>query len=99
MHARYLSPAEWEMVQAARYYESQVPNLGFEFLSEIRSVVKEIQAHPEVSPKVKGLIRRRVVRRFPYSILYRVDLDEIVILAVMHQHRNPDYWHTRNGVR
>lgn len=35
MRARYLSPAEWALVQAARHYESQVPNLGFEFLLEI----------------------------------------------------------------
>jgi len=95
MPVRFLSPAEWEMVQAAYYYESKVPLLGSEFLSEVRRVVKGIEAHPEAAAKVKGEIRRRILRRFPYAILYQVDPDEIVILAVMHLRRRPDYWHGR----
>jgi len=95
MRARYLSPAEWEMVQAARYYESHVQNLGFDFLSEINRAVKSIEDQPEAAPIIKGLIRRRIIRRFPYAILYQIDPTEIVILAVMHQHRDPDYWHDR----
>lgn len=95
MRARYLSPAEWEMVQAARYYEARVQGLGFDFLSEINRVVKSIEDQPEASPIIKGLIRRRIIRRFPYAILYQIDQTEIVILAVMHQHRDPDYWHGR----
>ena len=92
---RFLSPAEWEMVQAARYYESKVPRVGSEFLSEVQRVVQGIAIHPEAAPKVKGKIRRRILTRFPYAILYQVDPDEIVILAVMHLRRHPDYWHSR----
>ena len=95
MPARFLSPAEWEMVQAARYYQSKVPVLGSEFLSEVQRVVKGIEAHPEAAPKVKGDIRRRILNRFPYAVLYQIDPDEIVILAVMHLRRHPDYWHGR----
>jgi len=95
MQVRYLSPAEWEMVQAAQYYEAQVPNLGYDFLSEINRAVNSIEDHPEAALKVKGSIRRRIIRRFPYAILYQVDTTEIVVLAIMHQHRNPDYWHHR----
>ena len=95
MPIRYLSPAEWEMVQAARYYESQVINLGYDFLSEIYRAVKSIEDNPEAAPKIKGSIRRRIIRRFPYAILYQIDPSEIVILAIMHQHREPDYWHGR----
>jgi plasmid stabilization system protein ParE len=92
---RFLSPAEWEMVQAARYYESKVPRLGSEFLSEVQRVVQGIAIHPEAAPNVKGEIRRRILTRFPYAILYQVDPDEIVILVVMHLRRHPDYWHSR----
>jgi hypothetical protein len=42
MQARYLAPAEWEMIQAARYYESQVPSLGYDFLSELHRAVNSI---------------------------------------------------------
>jgi hypothetical protein len=58
-------------------------------------VVQVIETHPEAAPKVKGEIRRRILTRFPYAILYQVDPDEIVILAVMHLRRNPEYWHGR----
>ncbi len=95
MPVHYLSPAEWEMVQAARYYEAQVPNLGYDFLSEIHRAVKSIEDNPEAAPNIKGSIRRRIIRRFPYAILYQIDPSEIVILAIMHQHRGPDYWHGR----
>ena len=95
MPVRFLSPAEWEMVQAAGYYQSKVPVLGFEFLSEVQRVVKGIEAHPEAAPKVQGEIRRRILRRFPYAVLYQIDPEEIVILAVMHLRRHPDFWHGR----
>jgi len=44
-----------------------------------------------------GGIRKRPVHRFPYAVLYRVDPDEIVVVAVMHQRRRPDYWRSRIG--
>ncbi len=95
MQVRYLSPAEWEMVQAARYYEAQVPKLGYDFLSEIHRAVKRIEDNPESAPEISGSIRRRLIRKFPYAILYQIDPAEIVILAIMHLHRDPDYWQGR----
>ena len=44
---------------------------------------------------MRGDVRRRLIRRFPLGVLYRIDPDEIVILAVMHLSRRPDYWHGR----
>ena len=93
--SRFLSPAEREMVQAARYYESKVPTLGAEFLLEIEAAVRSIETHPDAAPNVRGDIRRRLVRRFPYAVLYRAAPEGILILAVMHQRRRPDYWHGR----
>ena len=93
--AHFLSPAEREMAQAAQYYNSRVPNLGTEFLHEVKKAVKRLEADPEAAQKVRGDVRRRLIRRFPFGILYRVDPEEIVILAVMHLGRHPDYWHGR----
>jgi len=92
---RFLSPAEREMAQAAQYYNSKVPNLGAEFLHEVMKAVKRLEADPEAAQKVRGDVRRRLIRRFPFGILYRVDPGEIVVLAVMHLGRHPDYWHGR----
>ena len=92
---RFLSPAEREMAQAAQYYNSKAPNLGAEFLQEVKKTVKRLEADPEAAQKVRGYVRRRLIRRFPFGILYRIDPEEIVILAVMHLARHPDYWHSR----
>ena len=93
--ARFVSPAEREMVQAAQYYNSKVPNLGAEFLHEVKKAVMRLEADPDAAQKVRGDVRRRLIRRFPFGVLYRIDPDEIVILAVMHLSRHPDYWHRR----
>ena len=92
---RFLRPAELEMLDAARYYESQAPGLGMDFLDKIDSAVQDIRAHPERWPVIRFNIRRRLVHRFPYGLLYRVDPAEFLILATMHLHRHPDYWLNR----
>ena len=90
--ARFLRPAEIELLDAARYYEIQAPGLGIDFLDKIEFAVEDIRAHPKRWPVIRFNIRRRLIHRFPYCILYRIDSDEIVILAIMHLHRHPSYW-------
>lgn len=89
---RFLRPAELEMLDAARYYELQAPGLGNDFLDKVDSAVQDIGAHPERWPVIRLNIRRRLIHRFPYGLLYRVDTDEVVVLATTHLHRHPDYW-------
>jgi len=91
----FLRPAELEMLDAARYYELQASGLGGDFLDKIDSAVQDIGMHPERWPVVRFDIRRRLIHRFPYALLYRVDPEEIVIQAIMHLHRRPDYWMNR----
>lgn len=92
---RFLLPADHEMVDAAFYYERQSYGLGADFLDKIEAASADIAENPEMSPIVIRKIRRRLIRRFPYALLYRDDPEEIVILAVMHLHRRPDYWMDR----
>lgn len=80
------------MLAAARYYESQAAGLGSDFLDKIDSAVQDIREHPERWPIIRLNIRRRLVHRFPYALLYRVDPTESIIQATMHLHRHPDYW-------
>ncbi len=89
---RFLRPAELEMLDAARYYELQASGLGGDFLDKIDSAVQDIGMHPERWPVIRFNIRRRLIHRFPYALLYRIDPEEIVIQAIMHLHRRPDYW-------
>lgn len=92
---RLLPPAEQEMFDAARYYELQAPGLGQDFLDKVELALQDLVNSSERWPIVQDDIRRRLIRRFPYSLLYRIDPDEVVILAVMHQRRHPSYWLSR----
>ncbi|NLB54846.1 MAG: type II toxin-antitoxin system RelE/ParE family toxin [Lentisphaerae bacterium] len=90
--ARFLRPAEAELLDAAHYYELQAKGLGGEFLDKIDAAILDIREAPERWPIIRPHIRRRLVHRFPYALLYRVEVDKIIILAIMHLHRRPDYW-------
>ncbi len=88
--------AEDELNDAAQYYERGSPGLGAAFLAEAERVVQEILRFPESAPEVKPGVRRRLLRRFPYGILYAVREQEIRILAVMNLRRRPFYWRGRS---
>ena len=92
---RLLPPAEQEMFDAARYYELQAPGLGQDFLDKVELALQDLVNSSERWPIVQDDIRRRLIRRFPYSLLYKIDQDAVVILAVMHQRRHPSYWLSR----
>ena len=83
------------MLGAAKYYESQAPGLGRDFLDKIDSAVRDTGENPERWPVIGFDVRRRLVHRFPYGLLYRVDSEEVVVLAVAHLHRHPNYWINR----
>ena len=75
----FLPQAEQEMLEAARYYESQATGLGVDYLSEIERAIVAVGESPETWPKIEGELKRRLVRRFPFGILFCIDPKEIVI--------------------
>ena len=91
----FLPEAEQEMLEAARYYESQAAGLGEDYLLEIERAVSSIAESPNTWPIIEGKLRRRLVRKFPFGILYCVEPEEIVIIAVAHLRRKPGYWRER----
>jgi toxin ParE1/3/4 len=93
---RFHTEAEAEMNEAADYLNGESLGLGDIFLDDIQHAIDVIISHPEIAPIVKGRARRKLLRRFPYSLIYSVVGEEIRILAVMHQHRRPFYWRYRN---
>ena len=83
---------ERELNEAAQYYELERVGLGSAFLNEVQRCVVSISEHPESGRIVLGGIRRRILRRFPYGLLYSLKADGIRILAVMNLKRRPAYW-------
>jgi hypothetical protein len=87
--------AEAELVEAARYYDRQVPGLGAEFLDAVDGAVAEILDAPERWPIEEGEVRHFLLERFPYAIHYRILPDELRVIAFKHHSRHPDYWRYR----
>lgn len=97
MKVRLLAPAQRELVDAIRYYEKERVGLGNEFRQEAWLAVERIRGLPHGWSPLGGNIRRCQLRRFPYGVIYEPLESEIVIIAVAHLHRRPDYWRTRRG--
>ena len=95
MKTRFLLPARSELRETVRYYNTQLPRLGEEFRGEAWETVRRIKEFPLAWQPLGGSIRRCQMRRFPYGIIYEASKDEIVIIAIAHLHRKPDYWRSR----
>lgn len=95
MRLSYHPAAEAELAEAARFYERKMPGLGARFRAEFDSAVVRILATPDRWRILEKDIRRFLMRRFPYSILYRVEGEVVRILVVKHHRRHPDYWQGR----
>ncbi|HNC42173.1 MAG TPA: type II toxin-antitoxin system RelE/ParE family toxin, partial [Nitrosomonas sp.] len=65
------------------------------FAIEIYNTIQRSLIYPEAWPILQGDIRRCLVRRFPYGVLYSIEPNGLYILAVMNLHRNPNYWENR----
>ncbi len=96
----YLSPeAEVEMEAASLWYERQFKGLGAEFLTAVDQVLARIADYPHTGSPVPRLadetIRRMLLHRFPYHIVYMEFPDRYQILALAHDRRRPFYWRDR----
>jgi plasmid stabilization system protein ParE len=86
--------AQTEFDEAIDWYE-QHAELGLEFLDCFADTLARIQTMPESCEMVFEDVRRAVVQRFPYSVFYQVELQQIVVLAVFHSKRDPKIWQAR----
>ena len=89
---RFHELAKLELLETRDYYDDLVYRLGEKFVIEIERCLNIIKINPFAYPLVKQNIRKAVIMKFPFSILYRVEKENIYILAVMHQKRKPKYW-------
>jgi toxin ParE1/3/4 len=87
--------AEIEMTEAAAYYEAQQVDLGKRFLASVQDAVSSIRINPRLYPLVDLDVRRCLTKVFPFGVLFRILPDQIVIIAIMHLARRPDYWKNR----
>jgi plasmid stabilization system protein ParE len=84
--------ARRELLDAAFFYERESGGLGSAFLDEVEHCIRTIQEFPEAGTLVASAVRRRLLRRFPYALLYSIKANSIRVLAVMNMKRRPLYW-------
>jgi toxin ParE1/3/4 len=92
---RFHPEAELELLEAADFYDHERPGLGSDFLDEVDRALRGVIEHPESSPMALGLTRKLVLRRFPYSVMYYLMDEGIVVSSIAHQRRRPYYWRDR----
>ncbi len=92
-HRLLIGPeAEQDMVEGRDWYEGQRDGLGAEFLKAIDDVFNRICATPQLVPTGYRSIRRVPLTRFPYVVYYRVLVDLVEVVAVLHGSRDPSGW-------
>ena len=87
--------ARLEYREAAAFYEARRCGLGAVFTREIEAAIERIVAVPEQFRVVEQDVRRCLAHVFPYGVLYSVERDFILIIAVAHASRRPGYWQER----
>lgn len=104
MKIRISPPALTELKEAAEYYETSRAGLAEEFNGEFGRTLRRIKIAPKSGSLYDENVRYQMLHRFPYSVYYTEKSNEIVIVAVSHQHRKPGYWlgrvkNTNNDIR
>ena len=87
--------ANQELNDATAFYESELPGLGKRFKNDVRKSAERLSRYPKAWSVERGEIRKCLLHRFPYKLLYSIEQDHILVIAVSHQHRKPDYWINR----
>ncbi len=95
MEIRFLEIAQVELDDAVEYYNSESPGLGDQFLLDVVNALERIKQYPEAWHPFEDNTRRCQTRRFPYGVVYQSLKSEILIVAIAHLHRKPDYWGDR----
>ncbi len=91
----YHEAAEEELLNEIGYLEFRSKGLGRRFLAEVQRAEGLIARFPEAAPEIRPGIRKRILHKFRYSIIYSNEKDCMLVLAVAHHSRRPNYWVSR----
>jgi toxin ParE1/3/4 len=84
-----------EVLEARHWYAEQAPGLELEFARAVDAALSAVARFPEGFPVVAADVRRVLLRRFPYQLLYYSQGDDVVVLACYHHRRDPQAWRSR----
>ena len=95
VNPEFLPEAAAELDEAFEFYAGRFPRLGQEFKAEARHAVDLVIEHPRAWKRVAPDLRQCKLNRFPYALVYGLDDDSVVIVAVAHLKKRPVYWRKR----
>ena len=84
-----------DLALAARWYLDEAPHVLESFEQEIDGAFRLSSERPELYQTVESTVRRALVRKFPFSVFYRILPEWIEVIAVVHQSRDPRTWQRR----
>ncbi len=86
---------KYEIKESYDWYESKSAGLGKSLIHELEDSFSLIQEAPHIWPKKRALYSKYIVQRFPFSIYYTTENENIFVYAVAHSSRKPYYWKDR----
>ena len=89
------SAAEVDYTESLCWYAERSVDAAISFDVEFDRALNQIAGDPERFPMCDARHRFFLMRRFPFRIIYRIVGDDIVVIAVAHGSRSPDYWADR----
>jgi plasmid stabilization system protein ParE len=88
--------ARTEYSESVHWYKASAgKDIARSFNQVVREATRAISANPFRFPVLENEVRHLVLARFPYSVLYTIEADNVVIVSVFHQRRDPIEWRRR----
>ncbi len=94
-HARFIAPARREFLAEVAYYNDREPGLGARFAAAVEEATVRAVVFPLAGSPASKSTLRVFVKDFPFALVYRSDANGVVIFALAHHSRHPEYWHPR----
>ncbi len=87
----FRASANAQVVDAQTWYDQQRPGLGAEFARSLESAITRVARNPFAAPAVHQEVRRVLLKRFPYSVFYTAEGDNLVVLSCLHTRQNVNH--------
>lgn len=92
---RLLEGAEADLIDAATFLEHRLPGLGTRFTDSVQRSLVRLAENPDMGAPLGLTYRKLRVSRFSYNLIYRIEAEEVLVVAVAHHRRRPNYWRSR----
>ncbi|MCC5608167.1 type II toxin-antitoxin system RelE/ParE family toxin [Nostoc sp. CHAB 5834] len=87
--------AKQELDDAVAYYDNISRDMGDAFIAEVERTLNRIEQFPQTWTQLSKNTRRCRIASFPCGIIYAIKEQQILIVAIMHLQRQPNYWTNR----